>query len=486
MRNSEKISFWKALDWGVIVLFIVLCILGCLSIYGASYNFEQPGFFDLAQRSGKQFIWFVLAIVIAVSILMTDSNTFYSWSFVLYFGVLGLLAITIFIAPDVKGSHSWLILGPISFQPAEFAKFITALALSRFMSSYNFNLKNTRNVLIIMMLIGMPVLLIFMQNETGSALVFLSLLLMLYREGMPGIILFLVVCLASFFVVGLRFGNTFMLGQTSVGQFSVLLLVLMLMCIILVVYRQDFRNMKIILIGNAVAIIAGVLLNVFNVLNFNICMLQLCMFGATVLFLFFQALSYRNSTYSYIAIFVIASAAFLYSTDYAFDNLLEPHQQIRIQILLGMEDDPNGAGYNVNQSKIAIGSGGFLGKGFLNGTQTKLKYVPEQDTDFIFCTVGEEQGFIGSILVLGLYLTLIIRLIQLAERQRSPFSRIYGYCVVSIFFFHVLINIGMVLGILPVIGIPLPFFSYGGSSLWAFTILLFIFLRLDADRVLYR
>jgi len=400
--------------------------------------------------------------------------------------MLGLLALTIVIGTEIKGSNSWLVLGPLQVQPAEFAKFTTALALARFMGSYSFNLKNPKNVLIVSFFILSPLLLIFMQNETGSALVFASFMLMLYREGMPGFILFLVVCLASFFVIGLRFGDTTLLTHTSVGQFSVLLLIVFIICGMLIIYKNDFRPARIILIGNLSAILTGILLNLLNWFDFNLCLLQLGFLGLTVLYLLLKSLSHRVSFYSLVALFTIFSAAFLYSTDYAFDKILEPHQQIRINVLLGMKDDPSGASYNVNQSKIAIGSGGFLGKGFLNGTQTKLKYVPEQDTDFIFCTVGEEEGFLGSVFVLGLYIILIIRLIYLAERQRSAFTRIYGYCVVSILFFHIMINIGMALGLLPVIGIPLPFLSYGGSSLWAFTILLFIFLRLDADRILKR
>lgn len=400
--------------------------------------------------------------------------------------MLVLLALTIVIGTEIKGSNSWLVLGPFQVQPAEFAKFTTALALARFMGSYSFNLKNPKNVLIVSFFILSPLLLIFMQNETGSALVFASFMLMLYREGMPGFILFLVVCLASFFVIGLRFGDTTLLTHTSVGQFSVLLLIVFIICGMLIIYKNDFRPARIILIGNLSAILTGILLNLLNWFDFNLCLLQLGFLGLTVLYLLLKSLSHRVSFYSLVALFAILSAAFLYSTDYTFDKILEPHQQIRINVLLGMKDDPSGASYNVNQSKIAIGSGGFLGKGFLNGTQTKLKYVPEQDTDFIFCTVGEEEGFLGSVFVLGLYIILIIRLIYLAERQRSAFTRIYGYCVVSILFFHIMINIGMALGLLPVIGIPLPFLSYGGSSLWAFTILLFIFLRLDADRILKR
>jgi rod shape determining protein RodA len=486
LYRGDRISLWKSLDWWVVAIYVILCIIGCLSIYGASYDFENPGFFDFYQRSGRQFVWFILAVVIAFAILLMDSNLFFSWSFLLYFGMLGLLAVTIFIGSDIKGSNSWLVLGPFQVQPAEFSKFTTALVLARFMGSYNFNIKNPRNVLTIAFFTLSPLLLIFLQNETGSALVFASFLLVFYREGMPGFILFLVACLASFFVIGIKLGNVMLLDYTSIGQFAVLMLIIFIICGMLLIYKKDYRSSKIILIGNLSAIFIGIILNLLDWLDFNLCYLQLGFLIITVLYLFFNSLIYRASFYSLVALFAIISAFFLYSTDYAFDEILEPHQQIRISVLLGMKDDPSGASYNVNQSKIAIGSGGFFGKGFLNGTQTKLKYVPEQDTDFIFCTIGEEEGFLGSILVLGLYLILMVRLVYLAERQHSAFSRIYGYCVVSILLFHVMINIGMVIGLLPVIGIPLPFLSYGGSSLWAFTILLFIFLRLDADRTLKR
>lgn len=486
MYQDEKVGFWKSLDWWIVGIYALLCIIGCLSIYGASYDFENPGFFDFEQRSGRQFVWFLLAIVIAFIILMMDSNVFFSWSFFLYFGMLALLAVTIFIGSDIKGSNSWIVLGPFQVQPAEFAKFTTALALARFMGSYSFNLKSNKNVLLISMFILAPMLLIFMQNETGSALVFAAFLLMLYREGMPGFILFLVVCLAGFFVIGVKFDEIYLLKYTSVGQFVVLILIVFIISGMMLIYRSDFRSAKTILLGNLSVITIGILLNLFNWADFNICILQIVILVLTSIYLILKSLSYRISFYFLVSIFTLFSVLFLYSTQYAFEKVLEPHQQIRISVLLGTKDDPRGSSYNVNQSKIAIGSGGFLGKGFLNGTQTKLKYVPEQDTDFIFCTVGEEEGFVGSVFVLGLYIVLLLRLIYLAERQRSAFTRIYGYSVVSILVFHVLINIGMVLGLLPVIGIPLPFLSYGGSSLWAFTILLFIFLRFDADRALKR
>jgi rod shape determining protein RodA len=463
-------------------LYLILALAGCLSIYGASYDFDNAGFFNFNQRSGMQLIWLGTSLFLGICILLIDANNFFSWSIVIYGAIIGLLMLTVVMGTDVKGSHSWLVLGPIRLQPAEFAKFAVALLLARYMSAYSFNMKSVKGYLGVAGIILLPVGLIFLQNETGSALVFFSLMLMLYREGMPGIILFMVVCLVTFFVVGLKYGSMLMLGGTLVGPFAVLLLILVILMGMVLTYRRDVTTAKFLFFSNVPLLLAGILLNAFHWFVFNLCYLQLGLLVFSFLYLGLQSLRYHTSEYVLIGVFALFSASFLYSTDYAFNEVLEPHQQIRIQVLLGMEDDPSGAGYNVNQSKIAIGSGGLFGKGFLNGTQTKLKYVPEQDTDFIFCTVGEEEGFLGSVLLLGLYVVLLLRLIAMAERQRSPFSRIYGYCVVSILFFHVFINVGMVLGLLPVIGIPLPFISYGGSSLWAFTILLFIFLRMDADR----
>jgi rod shape determining protein RodA len=482
MSRHDSNSVWRSLDWMVFALYLILALSGCLSIYGASYDFDNAGFFNFQQRSGMQLVWLGTSLFLGVCILLIDANNFFSWSFVIYLGIIGLLVLTIILGTDVKGSHSWLVLGPLRIQPAEFAKFAVALLLARYMSSYSFNMKSMKGYLGVAGIILLPVGLIFLQNETGSALVFFSLMLMLYREGMPGIILFVVVCMATFFVVGLKYAALIFLGATVVGQFAVLLLVLIVVIGMVLIYRRDEQTTRFLIFLNAPLLLIGIILNAFGWFVFNLCFLQIGLLVASFVYLLFQTLRFHTSEYVLIGVFALFSAGFLYSTDYAFNEVLEPHQQIRIQVLLGMEDDPSGAGYNVNQSKIAIGSGGFFGKGFLNGTQTKLKYVPEQDTDFIFCTVGEEEGFLGSVFILGLYVALLLRLIAMAERQRSAFSRIYGYCVVSILFFHVFINVGMVLGLLPVIGIPLPFISYGGSSLWAFTILLFIFLRLDADR----
>lgn len=466
----------------VFSLYLILALAGCLSIYGASYDFDNSGFFNFNQRSGMQLVWLGTSLFIGICILLLDANYFFSWSFVIYLGIIGLLLLTVAMGTDVKGSHSWLVLGPVRIQPAEFAKFAVALLLARYMSAYNFSMKSMKGYLGVAGIILLPVGLIFLQNETGSALVFFSLMLMLYREGMPGIILFVVVCLVTFFVVGLKFGAIVMLGATMIGQFVVLLMVLLIVLGMVLTYRRDTQTAKFILIANVPVLVLGMLINWLGWFVFNLCYLQIGLLVLSFIYLGLQSLRFHTFEYLLVGVFALFSISFLYSTDYAFNEVLEPHQQIRIQVLLGMEDDPSGAGYNVNQSKIAIGSGGLIGKGFLNGTQTKLKYVPEQDTDFIFCTVGEEEGFLGSVFVLGLYVALLLRLIAMAERQRSAFSRIYGYCVVSILFFHVFINVGMVLGLLPVIGIPLPFISYGGSSLWAFTILLFIFLRMDADR----
>ena len=302
---------------------------------------------------------------------------------------------------------------------------------------------------------------------------------MLYREGMSGYILLAGVCAVAFFVTTMKFSDV-VVGATAMGELIVSTMILVISFILVVVVRKDRMALQVMLGGTGVVYLAAYIVSLFMPVNFA--WVSMGLVGLAVVYLVY--LSVRNWVWHYalIAAFALGSMAFMYSVDYVFDEILEPHQQIRIKVSLGLEDDPSGAGYNVNQSKIAIGSGGLTGKGFLNGTQTKLKYVPEQETDFIFCTVGEEHGFIGSTLVLFLFGVFIVRLVILSERQNTAFGRVYGYSVASIFFFHLAINVGMVTGLTPVIGIPLPFFSYGGSSLLGFTILLFIFLRLDASR----
>ena len=389
----------------------------------------------------------------------------------------------VFNPVDIKGSHSWIVLGPVSLQPAEFAKFTTALALAKFMGEYTFSLERTRHVVTVVCMILLPCFLIICQKETGSALVFLAFFLMLYREGMTGAVLFSGVCAVIYFIVGIRFGADMLSDDlTSAGNFYVLFLIVCFTILLVRLYCKGYNKavayMTLVCVGG---MLLGLLFSLY-VIPFDVVRLQYWICGALLIWLFVLFLRSRIYRFLFIMFFLVVSVGFSFSLGYVFDKVLEPHQKTRIEVLLGMKDDPAGAGYNVNQSKIAIGSGGFLGKGFLNGTQTKLKYVPEQDTDFIFCTVGEEQGFLGASLVIILFSAFIVRLILLAERQTSRFGRVYGYSVASIFFFHLFVNIGMVLGITPVIGIPLPFFSYGGSSLWGFTILLFVFLRIDAAR----
>lgn len=479
---TRSVSLWKTLDWVTIVIYLLLIVGGWFSVCGASYDYGDRDFLDFSTRAGKQFMWIICSFGLGFVLLMLEDRMYDMFGYIIYIGMIVLLIVTIFIAPDTKGSRSWLILGPVSLQPAEFAKFATALALAKFMNTYSFNIKRTKCFLPLLAFILLPMLLIIAQKETGSALVYLAFFLVLYREGMPGVVLFAGVCAVLYFVVGIRFDQIYIADTpTPIGEFAVLLMVILFSGAMVWVYKKKWAPTRNIIGGGLAILLLAYLVSEYAV-RFNLVWVEWGLCAILVGYLVYLSLSERQRTYALIALFSLASIGFLYSSDYVFDNILEPHQQVRIKVVLGMEEDLAGAGYNVNQSKIAIGSGGLTGKGFLNGTQTKLKYVPEQDTDFIFCTVGEEQGFVGSAAVLLLFLALILRLIALAERQPSTFGRVYGYSVVSIFLFHLFINIGMVLGLTPVIGIPLPFFSYGGSSLWGFTILLFIFLRIDAGR----
>ncbi len=413
-------SIWQNIDWWTVAIFAALCIFGWLNIYGASYNYDQTSMFDFHNRAGKQFVWMITSVFIGIIVLLIDSKFYDLSAYYLYGFMLLLLLATPLFTHDIKGSYSWIILGPVSFQPAEFAKCITALAVAKFMGRYEYKYRTWRDLVVPAALIGVPMLVIMVwQRETGTALVFSSFMLMFYRQGMSGWVLVVAVLAALFFIIVIRFG---------------------------------FLSAAVIMVA------------------------------------LYAVMVWRTWKRSRTAKWWLTLALFLFlgyagACNFAFEKILQPHQRTRIEVLLGMKDDPQGAGYNVMQSKIAIGSGGFFGKGYLQGTQTKLHYVPEQDTDFIFCTVGEEWGFVGAACTLLLYLALILRIISLAERQRDMFSRIYVYIVAGVLFFHVTINVGMVLGLLPVIGIPLPFFSYGGSSLWGFTLLLFILLRLDAARV---
>jgi len=416
MREQKNIL--QNIDWMMVTIYLVLVIVGWFNIYAAVYNEEHNSIFDLSQNYGKQTIWIAGAILIALVILVIDGKFYAAFSYPIYVFFLFTLVAVIFFGAVIKGSHSWFRFGDFAIQPAEFAKFSTNMALAKYLSTLDIRMQNLRTKIIAAAIMIIPVGLILLQNETGTALVYTSFIFVLYREGLSG--------------------NVLLLGFGAAVLFILTLLV-----------------PKIIL----VSIIAGIAVIFFFLVRRNRKNIFIIFAGAAV------------------------ALAIVFSVDYVYHHVLQEHQRTRIDVLLGKEIDLKGAGYNVNQSKIAIGSGGAFGKGFLQGTQTKYEFVPEQSTDFIFCTVGEEWGFLGSFLVIGVFMVLLVRIIYVAERQRSQYSRIYGYGVASILFFHIMVNIGMTIGLAPVIGIPLPFFSYGGSSLWSFTILLFIFVKLDAYRL---
>ena len=480
MSENAKIKY--ALDGYTIALYVLLVLMGWISIYGASYDFDQTSILDWNQRAGKQFVWILTAFGLAGMLILVDYKVYNFFAYFIYIFTILLLILTIFVAPDIKGSRSWLVLGPVSFQPAELAKMATALALSKFMSSYNYKLKYWKDLLPLSMFLLLPFTLIVLQKETGSALVFIAFLLMFYREGMNGIILLITVLAVILFVVVIKYSEiAIFMNQGTLGIVLAMGFILLIQFVFLFIVVRRRKEAFNIIYGLLLISLISYIVNIWFYIEVDY--IALVMVVVSSIYLIFVELYFRYKNIWILILISLGSAIFCFSSDYLFNKVLEPHQQIRIKVLLNMEDDLHGAGYNVNQSKIAIGSGGLLGKGFLNGTQTKLKYVPEQDTDFIFCTVGEEHGFLGSTFVLIVYWLLLMRILKIAERQQEAFNRIYAYCVASIFFFHLLINIGMVLGIMPVIGIPLPFFSYGGSSLWSFTILLFILLRLDASRL---
>ena len=478
-RNANIIG---KLDWLTVLLVATIMVCGWFSICGASADLDNPDLFSFATRPGKQLVWILCSFAIGATVLFITQNFFDSYAYIIYGLLLMLLVVTIFVASDTKGSRSWLHLGPVSLQPAEFAKFATALALAKFVDRFEFNSNRIKDIILACAIFVVPMLLIVCQNETGSALVYMAFLLVLYREGMTGSVLLIGFCAVLFFILEIKFSPVSFGDQPfQVGTWLVLTIIQLLEALMIWLMSRN-RNLTLTVLGIGTG---GMLIGLavsLSIVPFKVTWLQAALIVITSAYIIFRAFKDMAHKYILVAVFAIGSVGYLLSVNYAFNEILQPHQRTRINVILGLEDDPKGAGYNVNQSLIAIGSGGLTGKGFMKGTQTKLKYVPEQDTDFIFCTVGEEQGFKGSVFVLLLYLGLLLRLIFLAERQSSVFGRVYGYSVVSILLFHLFINIGMVLGITPVIGIPLPFFSYGGSSLWGFTILLSLFLRIDCER----
>ena len=418
----------QTIDWKLILCYISLVLIGWISIYASVHSTEPSSIFDLSCRSGKQFLWFGISLTAGVLILFVLNPRFWeAVPLVLYLLVLFPLILVIFVSKDVKGSHSWFELGPVKFQPAEISKITTSLMLAFVMSRQGFRFNTAKGFLTVAAIIGLPMLSIVAESETGSALVYVGYIFVLYREGLSG---WWFICIGMAVIL-------FILTLTTHWWLSLIFLCVFFLVLGLALLRgrssRKLRRRRITLL----------------VLSF------------------------------------FAGAAMIFATDFLFNSVLQDHQRKRIEVLLGMKEDPSGVGYNVRQSMIAIGSGGFLGKGFLNGTQTTFGFVPEQSTDFIFCTIGEEWGFVGCLVVILLYIYMIYRLVEDAERSRSAFTRIYGYCVASCLFMHLFINIGMTIGLMPVIGIPLPMLSYGGSSLLAFTILIFIFLALHRQESKY-
>jgi rod shape determining protein RodA len=470
----RNVNIWNRLDKATIMVFLVMVIIGWFNIYAAVYNEEHSKIIDLSQRYGKQFIWIITTLVIAVFVVVIDTRFYFFFAYFIYGGLILLLLLVLVFGKDINGAKSWFQIGSLSLQPSEFAKFGTALALAAYLNSKRDVLRKFRFFSVASGIILLPALLIAIQPDMGSAVLYFTLFIVLFREGMSTYIFVSAVIMLILFFFTLLFNNLYL----TIGLIAAAFILAWIVT----------RKWKLCLEGLGIFILISLIVYLLNSLiiktlgDEHILFLSVILSGIVYVFYF-----YNKKAVSLLLVFVLlaGSLIFVNSVDFAFNNLLKPHQKERVEIMLGIKTDPHGTGYNVNQSIISIGSGGFTGKGYLKGTQTKFKFVPAQSTDFIFCTVGEEWGFIGSFVIIGLYVFLLLRLIILAERQRSVFSRIYGYGVVSILFIHFFINIGMAIGIVPVIGIPLPFLSYGGSSLWGFTILLFIFLRLDASRTEY-
>lgn len=471
MRRGSLVT---NLDWVTVGLFLIMMVLGWLNIFSAVYSEEHPSILDLNQRYGKQFLWICASIVIAAILLFIDQRFYEFFAYFIYgFAILLLLGVLIF-GKEINGARSWFAFGSFHIQPSEFAKPAVALALAKYLSRYNLNVREFRSFMTSVIIIFTPAALVMLQPDTGSALVYFAFILPVYREGFSVNILLAMISLLVIFLLVLLLNNYVVLAIIIGAGF-----------IAWGIQSRSFKNFFTGLLVFALALGLILLIRSITPLDFGNYMLLMIAMAISALIFGFNMLLKRARKPFIIMSIVIIAAAYSFSVDYAFHNILSDYQQRRVNILLGFESDLQGAGYNVNQSKIAIGSGGFSGKGFLQGTQTKLHFVPEQSTDFIFCTVGEEFGFVGSIVIILLFVTLLLRLLHLAERQRTTFARIFGYGILSVIFLHFFVNIAMTIGLFPVIGIPLPFFSYGGSSLWAFTIMLFIFLRLDAGRKEY-
>jgi rod shape determining protein RodA len=469
---KRRTNIINNIDWLTVLVYLLLIVFGWLNIYAAVFNEQHRSIFDLSQLYGKQLVWIFAALILAISLFLIDEKFFFFFSYPIYGLTFLLLILVLLFGTEIHGSKSWFVIRNFNLQPSEFAKIATALALAKYVSSYNFKINKFWNIVVIFLIVMLPALLIALQPDLGTAIIFCSFLLVIYREGFSEILLLIGIVFIGLFLLTLLIDKLFILGGLILIAFLILWLIRRKISMSLIA--------TLILAGSS-----GIIYSLSRIFHWDLSYYSIILGGLMISLSFYLIYAIRKKMRNVLILVgcLVISVLFTFSVNYVYHDILKEHQQTRLNILLGIESDPLGHGYNVNQSKIAIGSGGFMGKGFLKGTQTKFNFVPEQSTDFIFCTVGEEWGFIGTFLVVGLFLLLMLRLIKIAERQRSDFSRIYGYGVIATLFVHFTINIGMTVGLLPVIGIPLPFFSYGGSSLWAFTILLFIMIRLDASRM---
>lgn len=464
----------KTIDWKLVIIYLLLVLIGWANIYSSVQSTESTALLDFSNRSGKQFFWILASIGLAIIILFLLSPRIYEGLAVpIYLFAVFLLMAVIVLGVEVKGSRSWFEFGPIRFQPAEISKISTSLMLAAFMSQLGYKISRLKDFVITALIILVPMGIIIMQSETGSALVYVGFIFMLYREGLSGWLIFMIGMAILLFIL------------TLTSSSYVALIVLSGVCSFCMMLYSG-RGKWWVFIGIPVIVLLAILPSILPE-GFFLSPLQILL-GLIIILIpvaGYIAFRERNRFSQLSLIAMIAGILLVFSTDYLFNNVLQDHQRKRIEVLLGMKEDPSGVGYNVNQSMIAIGSGGFFGKGYMNGTQTTFGFVPEQSTDFIFCTIGEEWGFVGCTAVILLYVLLISRIIRSAERSREAFTRIYGYCVACCIFMHLFINVGMTLGLMPVIGIPLPLVSYGGSSLWAFTIMIFIFIALDRNERKY-
>ncbi len=482
MRYSDGRINRRRTDWWLIACYLILVVIGWLSVYSSVHSSETHSLFSFAGKSGKQLIWILVSLVTAALMLWVLSPRIYEGLSLPAYGLIILLLVAvIFLSHNIKGSRSWFEFGFFSFQPAEFSKITTSLLLARVMSQYGFNLRRPRDFFIASAIVLLPMAIILLQNETGLALVYVGFIFVFYREGLSGWVLFMLAMAVLLFIM-----------TQMVSPYASVLFLILVASLYNALYTRTMRNWLAVYLPSLLALallpplfhfgagIKGAVGQFFATFNPVYIILAVCII--TLPIIIYRALRMKDNsrTLRTIVAFVVG-VLFVFSTDLIYDHVLKEHQRQRIEVALGMKEDPSGVGYNVNQSMIAIGSGGFTGKGYLHGTQTTFGFVPEQSTDFIFCTIGEESGFVGTTLILLIYVFMIFRIVLGAERSVEPFTRVYGYCLAACLFMHVAINIAMTVGLMPVIGIPLPFLSYGGTSLLTFTILLFIYIVLKRN-----